>query len=981
MAEARKTVTVVFADVSDSTALGERLDPEALRRVMERYFAEAETAFEHHGGTVEKFIGDAVVAVFGIPVAHEDDALRAVRAAQELREAMTRVNADLERERGVTLGVRTGINTGEVVAGDPSGGQFFVTGDAVNVAARLEQTAPPGEIVLGETTHRLVRDVVEAEALEQLALKGKTEAIAAYRFCALVEDESLMSAHRFDTPFIGRSNELARLLESFERSKAGQAPTLVTVLGPAGIGKTRLAGALVAEVGEGAIVLQGRCLSYGEGITFWPLQEILRGLPARPAGAPDPEQAQTTEDTFWAYRKLFEALARERPLLLVLEDIHWAEPTLLDLIEHVVEWTSDAAITVVCLARPDLLDERPGWSGERLELEPLPKAEAEELVAALAEDLEPSVRTRALEAAEGNPLFLEQLLALAVEDGQEVAIPSTIHALLAARLDRVGAEERALLERAAIVGKEFWRGALVALSPPATEVSPLLQRLVRRRLVSPDRSSFVGEDAFHFGHILIRDAAYAAIRKETRAGLHEQFANWLEKSGSPYEEIVGYHLEQACRYSLELGVTDRSAADLAVRAGAKLGAAGESALARNDLAAAVNLLSRATDLYEVVGEPRLDLRISIGAALFPLGEGPRALAVLDEALAAASAAGEPALEWRARLERDYVFAMLDPGASTNEEGLRWAQQAIPVLEALGDDRALARAWRSVSQGHYWEGRSESSLEASERALEYARGAGDRQVEVWALRSRLMALSEGPRPVADAAHGCEELLENTPGQELVACALEILAVVRAMQSDFEQARHLVDRARAIHEELGLLFRRAVTIGFRSAHVHARAGDLVATEREQRLAIDLLESMGDKGARSTVTANLARTLYALGRYPEAERQVNLAEQLAAVDDRQTLQEVWPVRAMILARQGDLERAKAAAEEALRIVENTDDLNTQGCLWIDEAEVFLAAGDQQGASSSLKRAMDLLERKGNVVMAERAYARLAELPRSVL
>jgi class 3 adenylate cyclase len=283
--EARKTVTVVFADVSGSTALGERLDPEAFRRVMERYFSEARTALECHGGTVEKFIGDAVMAVFGIPAAHEDDALRAVRAARDMQEALARLNADLQRERGVTLGVRTGINTGEAVVGDPSGGQFYATGDAVNVAARLEQAASADEILLGEETYRLVRDAVDAEAVGELALRGKAEALAAYRLLDVVELAPAVS-RRLDTPFVGRRSELARLIESLDRAVASHEPTLVTVLGPAGIGKTRLAGELVAAVGERATVLQGRCLSYGEGITFWPLEEILRSLAERPAGAP-----------------------------------------------------------------------------------------------------------------------------------------------------------------------------------------------------------------------------------------------------------------------------------------------------------------------------------------------------------------------------------------------------------------------------------------------------------------------------------------------------------------------------------------------------------------------------------------------------------------------------------------------------------------------------------------------------------------------
>jgi class 3 adenylate cyclase/tetratricopeptide (TPR) repeat protein len=975
MGEVRKTVTIVFSDVAGSTSLGEQLDPEALRRVMERYFTEARTVLERHGGTVEKFIGDAVMAVFGIPAAHEDDALRAVRAASEMRERLAALNEELERERGVTLAVRTGVNTGEVVAGDHESGQFYATGDAVNVAARLEQAAKPGEVLLGEQTCRLVRDAVEVEALEPLALKGKASAVLAYRLLELIERAPAL-ARRFDTPFVGREEQLGRLLASFDRSVAEQVPVLVTVLGPAGIGKTRIAGELVAMVQERASVLQGRCLSYGEGITFWPLQEILRSLPERPPGAPDPEEAQSTEETFWAYRKLFESLAQERPLLLLLEDIHWAEPTLLDLLEHVVEWTADAPLAVVCLARPELIDDRPGWPGERVELEPLSDREATKLVGALAADLDPSVRERAMEASEGNPLFLEQLLALAEEDGQELSVPHTIQALLAARLDRLDAEERTLLERAAIVGKEFWRGAIVALSPPATEVSPLLQRLVRRRLIVPERSSLVGEDAFRFGHVLIREATYSGIPKEARTDLHERFAGWLEETGGPYEEIVGYHLEQAYWYKKDLALAIGDEQALAARAGERLGAAGQSALARNDLPAAVNLLTRASALYEDESPPRLDLLVDLGAALFQLGEGQRALVVLAEAVDAAGAVGESALEWRAKLERNYVLGQVEGNTISTEEELREAEHAVLALEELGDDRALAKAWRMVTQTRFWLGRHQSSLEASERALEFARRTGDRYEEVRVLRVRGMALWSGPTPVPEAAQGCEEILARAWTQEITASALENLGALRAMQGEVEEGRRLIDRSRAIYEELGLTYRFALNLAIYSAGLHNLMGDNNAAEDDLRHAIDLLKSIGETGAQSTAISLLASTLYELARYSEAEQHADLAEELSAIDDQATLKEVWAVRAKILARKGEFEQARAAADEAVKIAETTDDPESRGYMRMEKAEVLSLTGDPQGAASCLKQALELFEQKGHIVGAQETRALLAEL-----
>jgi class 3 adenylate cyclase/predicted ATPase len=980
VAEARKTVTVVFADVSGSTALGERLDPEALRRVMERYFAEARTAFERHGGTVEKFIGDAVVAVFGIPAVHEDDALRAVRAAQEMRGAMERLNGDLERERGVTLGVRTGINTGEVVAGDPSGGQFYVTGDAVNVAARLEQTASAGEIMLGESTYQLVRSMVEVEAVEQLTLKGKAEGISAYRLVGVLE-QAPASSRRLDTPFVGRRNDLARLLECLDRSVADHKPMLVTVVGPAGIGKTRLAGELVAEVGERATILQGRCLSYGEGITFWPLQEIVRSLSHRPAGAPDPEEAQSAEEIFWAYRKLFQGLAQERPLLLVLEDIHWAEPTLLDLIEHVVEWTSDSRMLIVCLARPELLDERSRWPGERIELEPLAGEEADALLSGLGRPLEPEQRLRIAETAEGNPLFLEQLLALAAEeDGDEVVLPPTIHALLAARLDRLDPEERSLLEAASVVGKEFWRGALLHLSPSEREVSVLLQRLVRRQLIRPGRSSFPDEDAFRFGHILIRDAAYKGIPKETRASLHVRFADWLESSASPYEEIVGYHLEQAYHYRIELGPIDGRSQELATRAGLKLAAAGQRTFQRGDLAAAAKLLGRATRLLSPNRPERLDALLSLGSVLTPVGQPEKALAVLDEAIGAARMVGDRARELRARLERGVCHAQVHPGSSatSDEDLLREAQAATSALEQLGDEQGLARAWRAQAQAFYWMGEQGNAAAAAQRAVEFAERIGDAQERAMGVGTLVASLADGPTPAPTAIRQCEAILASADvGGPSAAHTKRKLSLLCAMQGQTGEARRLVDEALEMYEELGLPLALAATLGFESASVRWIDGDLAAAEQDLRRAVDLLSAMNEKSALSTLTARLAEVLFRQEKdEEEAEALLIASEEAASAGDWATHATIKEARALLLSRRGEFEAAVSLAREALDHVEGTDNLEARGWQRVGLAEILARAGRSAEAEPLLAEAIELFEAKGHLFGAAEAREWLSKL-----
>ena len=406
--EVRKTVTVVFSDVTGSTALGERLDPESLRRVMGRYFDEMQAVVERHGGTVEKFIGDAVMAVFGIPVLHEDDAVRAVRAAAEMRERLAGLNEELERDWGVTIAVRTGVNTGEVVAGDASsGGQRFATGDAVNVAKRLEEAAPPNEILLGETTHRLVRDAVKVEAVEPLELKGKGERVSAYRLLS-IEPGAEGRARRLDSPMVGREREQALLERAYERAAGERGCHLFTVLGAAGVGKSRLLAEFLKGLGDNATVVGGRCLPYGEGITFWPLLEVLRKLygdelvsaiETRLAGDENAEliasrvgaavglaeSAGATEETFWAVRKLLEAQAHEQPLVLVFDDLQWGQPTFLDLVEHIADWSRDAPILLICLARPEFLDDRPGWGGGKFNatsvlLEPLSDEDSAELV-------------------------------------------------------------------------------------------------------------------------------------------------------------------------------------------------------------------------------------------------------------------------------------------------------------------------------------------------------------------------------------------------------------------------------------------------------------------------------------------------------------------------------------------------------------------------------------------------------------------------
>jgi len=997
MAVARKTVTVLFADVADSTGLGERFDPEAVRGALARWFAVASEVIVRHGGTVEKFIGDAVMAVFGVPQLHEDDAVRAVRAADELRRRAAALSEELERERGVRLVVRVGLNTGEVVTGD--GATTLVTGDAVNVAKRLEEAAGPGEVVVGEATRILVRDSAELEPLAPLAAKGKSEPLEVWRLVD-VDRAAPPFARRFDTPLVGRSSELEQLQRAFGRTVAERTCHLFTLLGPAGIGKSRLACEFFGTVADEADVLIGRCLPYGDGITFWPLTEVLRdagGDEALERLLGDSDDGRLAlerlcgitgranvgnQETFWAVRKVCEALARQRPLVLCFEDIHWAEPTFLDLIQYLAGWVRDAPILLVCLARPEFLDERPTWlSGQEnaasLSLVPLSVVHADTLLDALGIDVD--ARERIAEAAEGNPLYLEQMAAMVAEgayaDGM-FSIPPTIHALLAARLDRLDTSERAAIERAAVCGKEFWLDAITDLTPEAEQgrVGATLLSLARKELIRPHRSSARPDDAFAFGHVLIRDAAYGAIPKETRAVLHEQFADWVAENererAAELAEIVGYHLEQAFRYREALGPIDADARRVATRAGELLGDAGHRAFARGDMPAAVNLLARAATLLDDEHPQRVQGLPELGSALMRTGDFTRADEVLSEALGRAAAAGDKRLELRTLIEREFFRTFTDPETPV-QDLVGVADHAIPLLEELGDELGLAKAWWLRSEADVIAGRFGARAEALERALTHARHVPDSREGSSIVALLAQALEYGPTPVPNAIRRCEQLRSEFEGDPAVEAAIaSTLAGLNAMQGRFEEARSLYADAAALYDELGLRYLRAART-LVGGTVELLAGEVDAAVRELRWGCDVLEQMGAHGVRSTVSAFLAQALVVQGAYDDAVRFSEISEECGATADVVT-QAVWrTARGQALAYRAELDVAELLARQAVALMERTDFLDLQASTLVGLADVLRLADQPDEATRLLGRARDAYRRKGNVVAAERLGA----------
>ena len=652
--DTRRTVTTLIAEVRGSTLADEPLDPESARVTLDRCFQEIRAVVDRHGGTVEQVVGDAVLTVFGMPLVHEDDALRAVRAALEMRDALAALSDRVEAELGVRTTIRVGVNTGEVVASWGAGSATRVTGDAVNVAARLQQAAGSGEILLGAGTHHLVRWAIDAEPTSAIDMSGTSGRTRAFRLLAVAPGLT-GHAQRFDSPLVGRERERLLLESAFESASADETCQLFTLLGPAGVGKSRLVHEFLRSIRAEAQVLRGRCPPYGERVAFWPVTETIK----QAAGISDADTAaevrdkiglllsadqraseiadhvaaviglsevtSSSEETFSAIRRVFESIARERPLVIVFDDLQWGEPSFLDLIEHLADTSRGAPILLLVIARPELLDDRPGWAGGKIHatsvlLGPLKEAEVSRLVANLLGGpvASPSVEQKIMEAAEGNPLFVEEFLAMLIDDGlvrragdewigmtdlAEIATPASIKALLAARLDRLPIGEREVLELAAVVGKTFSREALEALveAEALPDVARRLESVVRREIIRPDRSSPDIVDAYRFRHILIRDAAYSALPKGERAELHERFADFQERAAgdrlSEYEEVIGYHLEQATHYRQGLGRNDERTRDLARRAAQLLGAAGVRAIQRGDALASSRLLERCQAMW------------------------------------------------------------------------------------------------------------------------------------------------------------------------------------------------------------------------------------------------------------------------------------------------------------------------------------------------------------------------------------------------
>jgi class 3 adenylate cyclase/tetratricopeptide (TPR) repeat protein len=948
----RKMVTVVFCDVTGSTALGESIDPEALRGLLARYFERMKAIVERHEGTVEKFIGDAVMAVFGVPTAHEDDALRAVRAAAEMRDALP--------ELGVQG--RIGLTTGVVVTGTE---ERLATGDAVNVAARLEQAAEPGEVLLGEPTLELVQEAVEVEPVAPLTLKGKAKAVRAHRLLRVIEAPE----RRHESSFVGRERELALIHEAWDGALSEQRCELITIVGDAGVGKTRLAAEATAS--REARVVRGRCLPYGEGITYWPVAEVLKQLDVVP---PDPEAAAairslleeaappaSAEEIAWAFRKTLEHAADSQSVAVVFEDIHWGEETFLDLVEHVALLSSGSPLLLVCLARPELAERRPTWPIS-FRLEPLPDPEVERLI---PETISGPLRERIARAAGGNPLFIGEMLAMA--EGDDVAVPPTLQALLAARLDRLDDAERAVLECAAVEGEIFHRGAVQALVPDEPKVTPQLAALVRKQLIAPDRAQVRGDDGFRFRHLLIRDAAYDALPKTRRADLHEGLAGWLEEHAPPVEhdELLGYHLEQAVRYRIELG--QRAHGGLLTAARRRLTAAGRRSLRRLDFGTAAGFLERAGDL---VPPDALDIALELDLidALAGDRKGEEALTRTRSIVSRAAAIDDSIGELCGRILEGAQRIQLAPTDATVElEAL--IAEALPVFEAAGDELALRIAYRALGDAANMRAQMDRVAAAYEQAASYPGPAGLTGLVGYQSHARFF----GSTPLTELLAWQDD---QDPHEQRGYFLGAHRCIALAMLGRSDEARVLVAELRTELAERGGAAAMVAAIEGYAMVVEFLAGDLEAAVTAGEDSCRLAGELGRWSELSTTAGGLAGVYYELGRLDDAERWAARAAELGAEEDAVT-QMLWrQARARVLVRRGKYEEAIRLAREALDVAETTEDLNSTAEAYADLGEVLTLAGRPQEAADTLEQALVRFETKENLVMAGRTRERLATL-----
>jgi class 3 adenylate cyclase len=992
--EVRKIISALFCDLVGSTSLGEQHDPEVLRPILDGYFTQMRAAVERHGGLVQKFIGDAVVAVFGLPTAHEDDALRAVRAGIEMQERLQALN----EASSIPLAARIGITTGEVLV--PGDGTPII-GDAMNTASRLQSGAEPGRVLIGEPTWRLVRDAVSAEAVEPLQVKGKTEPVSAWR---VLEVHPVVAGR--ETPLVGRDRHLGVLHQALQDAIDDHACVLVTVLAPPGVGKSRLAVEFADGVRERATVLVGQTPSYG-GVTFASLVELL----AVAAGRPDGDAEQVAEalrrrlvdqpdgpavgdrlaqvlgvgealasDASWAVRRLFEVIAAEQPLVVVLEDVHWAETPMLDLADAVIERVH-GAVLFLCLARPELLEQRPTWAAGKpraitMTLPPLTPAEARRVAELLlGEEAPAAVVDRVCETAEGNPLYLEQLTATLADQGllvegrwvgsddAGVDIPGTLQALLASRLDRLDLMPRLILERASVEGRRFRIAAVRALAPDLgrEEFEAAIAALERRGLVQPEDEA---AGRWRFAHALVLDAAYRGLSKELRADLHERLADWMtveDADQADVDESVARHLEHALHLREELGDRDERSAALAVRAGELFAMAGSRAFTALDYITARDFLSRAAAHLPEGSPRRMEIIPSLGAALADSGRAEESDALLKEAVEQARATGaeRDALRASVQLLSNRIYRSTDE--ADIESASVEARRAFDVFEASDDQIGMAEAATVVINLEYVRAHCDEAQRWATRAMFRALAAGRPREATQAAGDLVGMALVGPVPFTRFAGDAEELLtahdpiSDSPGHALMASAALAAGDEAGFREHEERWRDVVDRH-------GLAW-LAAAHGMEIAFVELWAGRAEAAERRLRGAQQFFTQIANVWYMSVADAYLCEAMYAQDRPREFLRLADAFAASSLMTDRHNLvkRQVMLARAHLL--RGSAVEAEAAARRALKLLEPTDLVPDRVDALLVLAGALEARGMGDEAAIARLEAIKKLRAKGNL------------------
>jgi class 3 adenylate cyclase/predicted ATPase len=1017
---------LLFTDVVGSTELGEARDPEAIRAVMDRMFALARAVIERHGGLVEKFVGDAVMAAFGLPQVREDDALRAIRAADEIRWELAVLNNELEPEWGARLAIRTGVNTGEVVTRDVATRQTFATGDAVNTAARLEQAAGPGEILISESTRWLVQDAVQVEPVEPLRLKGKADLVPAFRLLSV--DPAAPGRRRPTVELIGRRAELDALLAALDRVETTGRATLALLVAEPGIGKTRLAEAFTASIREAsrARVVTGHCVAYGEGATYRPVVELLREAAALDDGdAPDlvdaklatmvaslPEDESALivlglrallgpggdvgqEQLFWAIRRTVERLAADGPLVLLLEDLHWAEETLMDLVDELAVSTAAPAL-VLGTARPDVIRRRRAWEQTNeartvIRLGPLSGIETADLADRLAgTTLPPAARARVVAASGGNALYVAELLASAREraggpdvDAWEVALarigdtPAPLSAVIGARLELLAPEDRSLLEVAAVLGVDFSGKDLAATAAAIGGQAPdplldrRLQSLADRELLIP--FAVGSTPRFRFRHALVHDVVYAGVVKRRRAEIHEAFGSLLEGQAGPFSELgdtIGFHLEQSVRFRLELGSATAATQALAARAAHHLATAGRAAMGRGDPSAAAGFLRRAADL---LGERDAELAavlIDEGSCLRELGRLDAAVEMLRQAAGMAEASGQRPLHLRGLaelLEVDYARRV--PSA----EILLRARALVPSLEQVGEHVGLNKAWRMIAISVSDAGHVAEAEHAQRTAADHARRAGDHRLEMETIPFLVPLDFIGPTPADVGLRNGWRILDEVRGNLRAEVFTQMwIAALLAMLGRTRDAWRCLEEADRLREELSLGRWKAVVLELR-----AYIALTMASPKDVRALRHVLESARGETPKDvgSVAAMLVWALVDAGRGDAVDD--NLLAETETTPTYDLFWSAWAVAARARARatRGDLASAIEMAERAVAMVEDTDMPMVQADTRLALAEVRAArTGQTEGAL--IETALSMIRDKRDMAGLHRATRQLARV-----